>query len=249
MDWKEYLWLNAKLKNLKIFSKLPGDHCATGCESCDESQNTIKPEPWSKRCSNAWNQLNKNGQHQWCTSSISIDKEKEQHINWIANSLFSWQFSSAYLSASVPKTIFPTKMPNIKIVCDVCARNCRSHTKFHVIWMVSVKILWSNSYDVHWAEHGSVIFGSAHEYLMFGAANIMLIWCHATGNFNKKINAQMIACHRPNEPMACWIGSDFGGSGFFSLLPLLSVLPATVPKLLAPLASTSIAAIETKYQQ
>lgn len=145
-----------------------------------------------------------------------------------------------HLSANVPKTIFPTKMPNMKIVCDVFARYFLLHTKSHVIWIVSVKISRLNVCALQSAEHLSVIFGSAHVKLTFGAVKMILIWCHATGNFNKNINAHTMICHRPSDPIACWIGSDFEGS---VLIPLL---PTAV--LFVPLDSTSIATIETKWE-
>lgn len=147
-----------------------------------------------------------------------------------------WCFDvQTYLSANVPNKMFPTKIPNMKIVCDKLAICFRSHTKFHVIWSVSAKTLRSNVYDVHSDEHFSVTFGWAHSNWMFGAINMMLIWCHATGNFSKKITAQIRTCHRPNWPIACWIGSKFAVSAGFSFVPLLGAV--------SPFASMSIAII------
>lgn len=66
-----------------------------------------------------------------------------------------------------------------------------------------------------------------------------LIWCHATGNFNKNTNPHTMMCHRPSEPIACWIGSDLYGSVCFWLSPLCVFSAAAF----VPFASTSFAAI------
>lgn len=130
-------------------------------------------------------------------------------------------------------------IPNMKIVWDKFAICCRSHTKFHVIWSVSVKTIRSNSYDVHSAEHLSVIFGWVQLKLMFGAMNMMLIWCQATGNLSKHINAQTRRCHRPNCPIACCIGSDFAESTGFSFDPMLCAV--------SPFASMSTAIMRNSF--
>lgn len=129
---------------------------------------------------------------------------------------------NTYLSASAPNKIFPTKMPNIKIVCDAFAKWARSQTKSHVVWIVSVKILLSNICDGQSAEHLSVTL-SEQRNSIFGPKKMMLIWCQATGNLSRKINPKMIICHFPHWPIAFWIGSDAGN------FPLLSAACPLVP--------------------
>lgn len=149
-----------------------------------------------------------------------------------------------YLSANLPKIIFPTKMPNIKIVCDAFANCSRVHTKFHVIWMVSVNSVRLKSYLTHSAEHLSVIFLSSHVNSTFGAIKMMLIWCQATGNFSKNMAKHTIKCQRPNSPIALWIGSSLWSFsvGLTSLLVVL-VVTATV------WASTSFAAFDKRINK
>lgn len=165
---------------------------------------------------------------------LKIRKKTHPKINRFTPSTdwINW-FSNYYLSANVPNIMFPIKIPNMKTVWLKLAICFRSHTKFHVIWSVSVKMLRSKSYDVHSAEHLSVTFDWVHLKSMFGAMNMMLIWCQATGNLSKNIIAQTRKCHRPNWPIACWIGSDFAESTGLSFVPLLCAV--------SPFASMSIA--------
>lgn len=70
---------------------------------------------------------------------------------------------------------------------------------------------------------------------------MMLIWCHATGNFSRKTTPHTSRCHLPNCPIAFWMGSD-ACAGLLASVTLL--------KLLSPLAlllaSMSTATNKTK---
>lgn len=173
-------------------------------------------------------------QHKPMDHGDHIYNKNEIQIQKLIPFQLAVQFDSqTYWSANVPNNMLPIRIPNMKIVWDKFAICFRSHTKCHVIWSVSVKTLRSNSYDVHSAEHLSVTFGWVQLKSMFGAINMILIWCQATGNLSKNITEQTTKCHRPNWPIACWIGSDFAESTGFSFVPWLCAV--------SPFASISIA--------
>lgn len=165
---------------------------------------------------NEWKQLNRNSELIGC----------------------KW-WSDTHLSANVPNRILPTKIPNIKIVCDRFGNCACWHTKFHVIWIVSSKMSLLNSYSVQFAEHLSVDTGFLHLNSTFGAMKIMLIWCQATGNFSRNITPHTNKCHLPKCPIAFWIGSDA-----CNVLLASGTLLKPPSLLLLPFASISIATIQ-----
>lgn len=72
----------------------------------------------------------------------NLCKKREKRPKWQHFVNFFAEMSNCafetYLSASVPNKILPTKMPNMKMVCDAFAKCFRWHTKSHVICNVSV---------------------------------------------------------------------------------------------------------------
>lgn len=108
---------------------------------------------------------------------------------------------NTYLSAKDPNRIFPTKMPNMNVVCAQSANCPRAHTKSHSDLIVWVKIDWLNLWLGHVVPHFSIVL-LLHSNSTFGAMKMMLIWCQATGNFNRKTTAQTRKCHLPKAPMA-----------------------------------------------
>lgn len=148
-----------------------------------------------------------------------------------------------HLSANDPNKIFPTKIPNMKIVCDRFGNCACWHTKFHVIWIVSSKTSLLNSYSVQFAEHLSVITGFLHLNSTFGAMKMMLIWCQATGNFSRNITPHTNKCHLPNCPIAFWMGSDA-----CNVLLASGTLLKSLSLLVLPFASISIATIGMKQR-
>lgn len=97
----------------------------------------------------------------------------------------------------------------MNVVCAQSASIARSHTKSHSVLIVWVKIvllkLWLGHVDAHFA-----IVVLLHSNSTFGAMKMMLIWCHATGNFNRNTTAQTRKCHLPKAPMAFCSTSSTG---------------------------------------
>lgn len=78
--------------------------------------------------------------------------EKNKTISY---TLFTIAFYT-HLSASVPNKIFPTKIPDMKIVCEIFAQCSLLQTKLNVEIIVSVNTVRLNSYSVHSGEHFSI---------------------------------------------------------------------------------------------
>lgn len=112
-----------------------------------------------------------------------------------------------YLSASVPKTMFPVNIPNMNKSCEIFASWCLEQTKSHSVMIVSLKILLSNSCSSQPGSHFSRV-SFLHVNSIGGAKKMIAIWCQATGNLSRKTTLQTRMCHFPSPPIACSIGSS-----------------------------------------
>lgn len=113
-----------------------------------------------------------------------------------------------HLSDKMPKTMLPTRIPNMNNVWTQLAKYFWEQIKFHSVMIVLVKTLVSYLISSHSALHASVkLFGDTQVNDGLGARNTVDSWCQPTGNFTRKMNMQTVTCHGPKFPMAPMIGS------------------------------------------
>lgn len=139
---------------------------------------------------------------------------------------FRW---CTHLSDSDPNMNEPNSMPNMKQVCVKLLHWARSHTKFQVVTIVSVKTLRSYSHAWHSVAHLSSVW-FAHENATGGASKMTLNWFQAIGNLTNVSSRNMHICHFSKLPMVFCIGSvsssvGDGGSLCVNEVETVNILP------------------------